>query len=122
MPLSWSLTGRFLWAGLAGMETTAFAAVSVGAVWLYHRRRLGSVNGSGLDAWTGLLFGLASQMRPEGHLLFGLVVLDSLYRWLQARNAEAARQALLGVVAYGLITVPYLLFGLNNTGRPLPNT
>ncbi|MBX3060717.1 MAG: hypothetical protein KF770_30020, partial [Anaerolineae bacterium] len=31
------LAGRFVWAGLAGMETTAFAALSLAAIWLYSR-------------------------------------------------------------------------------------
>ncbi len=32
-----ALTGRLLWAGLAGMETTAFAALSLAAIWAYSK-------------------------------------------------------------------------------------
>ena len=63
-----ALSGRLLWAGLAGMETTAFAALSLAAIWAYSR--------SGLRLFPALLFGLASQLRPEGHALFALAVVD----------------------------------------------
>jgi hypothetical protein len=64
------LNGRLLWAGLAGMETTAFAALSLAAVWLYTRQ--------GLRPWPALLFALASQLRPEGHALFALALANAL--------------------------------------------
>jgi hypothetical protein len=64
-----ALTGRLLWTDLAGMETTAFAAVSVAAVWTYARK--------GWQPGSALLFALASQLRPEGHVLFLLALLDT---------------------------------------------
>ncbi len=109
-----ALTGRMLWAGLAGMETTAFAALSVAAVWLYHRRRL--------DWVSALAFALAAQLRPEGHLLFALVILDTGIRWRQGKLAEGGRQIAVGLVIYLLVALPYVLFSLSTTGRPLPNT
>ncbi len=109
-----TLTGRLLWAGLAGMETTAFAAFSIAAVWLYHRRRL--------DIVTALVFALASQLRPEGHLLFGLALLDTGYRWRKGELAGRGRSVTAGIAIYFLVTLPYVLFSLGTTGRPLPNT
>lgn len=129
--LSVALTGRLLWAGLAGMETTAFAALSVAAVWLYARQ--------GLRPFPALLFALAGQMRPEGHALFALALLDTVYSGL--RQAPAARvletfavspptkpwqpmrkQLLWPIIIYLLVAAPYTLFSLQVTGNPLPNT
>jgi hypothetical protein len=117
-------TGRLLWAGLAGMETTAFAAVSLAAVWLYTRRWL--------SPWTALLLGLGSQLRPEGHALFALVVVDSLWTWWQAQRQTKlpllqqvrplARTLILAGLVYGLVAAPYAVFSLATTGKPLPNT
>ena len=57
----------------------------------------GSVVGfarGGLTAWAALLFALAGQLRPEGHLLFALVVADGLVsmRWPQ-NSAENPSQS-----------------------------
>jgi hypothetical protein len=112
------LTGRLLWAALSAMEVTLFTSLSVGAVWAYHRRRLGVV--------TAVLFGLASQTRPEGHVLFALVVLDALLttRWPhEAKRQPATWGAIFSaVIVYSLIQLPYALFSLSVTGKPLPNT
>lgn len=107
------LVGRMLWAGLAGMETTAFAAASVAAVWLYHRQ--------GLRPLPVLLFALGGQLRPEGHALFALAVADTLLTsWQTSRWAW--RQLLVAGLIYGAIAAPYTLFSLATTGHPLPNT
>jgi hypothetical protein len=119
--LGTAMAGRFLWAGLAGMETTAFAALSVIAIWAYSKK--------GLTWWAALLFGLAAQLRPEGHALFALALLDSVWVWAQAqRKAEqwrwrtAVSTFLPPLLVYGLTALPYALFSLSTTGRPLPNT
>lgn len=119
-------TGRMLWAGLAGMETTLFAALSLAAVWAYTR--------GGLRPWTALLMALASQVRPEGHALFALAVADTSWQawsnWRQNSPTAAWWPALrpsimaliTAVVLYGLIAAPYALFSLATTGQPLANT
>lgn len=109
-----ALNGRMAWAALSGMEATAFAALSVAAVWAFTRR--------GWRWWVGLLFGLAGQLRPEGHALFALA---ALLAWLQLDDrplAERVRLFLLPVVAYGVVAAPYAVFSLSTTGLPLPNT
>jgi hypothetical protein len=111
------LAGRLLWAGLAGMETTAFAALSVAAVWGYSVK--------GLRPSTALLFALASQIRPEGHALFALALLEWVIvngKWLMANRRSAARQLFGVLLVYGVIALPYTLFSLSITGNPLPNT
>jgi arabinofuranosyltransferase len=120
------LSGRFLWAGLAGMETTAFAALSLAAVWSYSRQ--------GLRPWPAFLFALASQMRPEGHALFVLAVADSAVTWWRqtavagaAKNPEQSavveKWPFIGaLLVYTIIGLPYMLFSLSVTGHPLSNT
>jgi hypothetical protein len=116
-----ALSGRILWAGLAGMETTAFAALSLAAIWAYSRW--------GLRWFSALLFGLAGQLRPEGHALFALAVADSGWVWwLENRSSSTgrlrslARHFLPPLILYSLVAAPYSLFSLVTTGRPLPNT
>ncbi|GIK57464.1 MAG: hypothetical protein BroJett015_31270 [Chloroflexota bacterium] len=115
------LAGRFVWAGLAGMETTAFAALSLAAIWLYSR--------DGLRPLPTLLFALSSQMRPEGHLLFALALADTAYQWLRVNGQWSivntrglARQIGVALAVYLLVALPYTLFSLRVTGHPLPNT
>jgi arabinofuranosyltransferase len=116
------LCGRLLWAGLAAMETTAFAATSLAAVWLYHRQ--------GMRPLPALLFALGGQLRPEGHALFALAVADSLWAFVRLKERRpwldvfrtAARQLLPALLIYALIAAPYTLFSLAVTGHPLPNT
>ncbi|MBP8002423.1 MAG: hypothetical protein KA314_28160 [Chloroflexi bacterium] len=107
------LTGRMMWAGLAAMETTAFAAASVAAVWAYHRQ--------GLRPLPVLLFALGGQLRPEGHALFALAVADTLLTCWQTSRWQW-RQLLTAGLIYGAIAAPYALFSLSTTGNPLPNT
>lgn len=115
-----TLSGRLLWASLSGMEVTLFTTLSLGAVWAYWRRGLGGV--------TAVLFGIASQTRPEGHVLFALVTLDAALstRWpvgASTRRPSATWRSLISaIVVYGLIQLPYALFSLSVTGKPLPNT
>ena len=116
-----ALTGRLLWAGLAGMETTAFAALSLAAIWAYSKW--------GLRVFTALLFALAGQLRPEGHALFALAVANAGWSWWrvnqrihEGRWHSLARQFAPPLIAYILIAAPYSLFSLSTTGRWLPNT
>ena len=119
--LGLAMSGRMLWAGLAGMETTAFAALSLAAIWAYSKW--------GLRWFPALLFGLAGQLRPEGHALFALALTDAGWVWWLANRSAAdgrlrslVRQFLPPLLLYALIAAPYTLFSLSTTGRPLPNT
>jgi hypothetical protein len=72
-----------------------------------------------------LLFGLAGQIRPEGHALFALAVADAVWQGLVVdRQSVTAvgRQLVGGVLTYGAVAAPYAIFGLITTGKPLPNT
>ncbi|HRQ36946.1 MAG TPA: hypothetical protein PLD25_03410 [Chloroflexota bacterium] len=116
-----ALAGRLLWAGLAGMETTAFAALSVAAVWLYARQ--------GLRPLPTFLFALACQLRPEGHALFALALVDTAWQWLIVNGQWAmgngkglVKQVGVALMIYVAVALPYTLFSLSVTGQPLPNT
>jgi hypothetical protein len=128
-----AITGRLLWAGLSAMEVTLFTTLSLSAVWLYQRRGLGGA--------TAVLFALASQTRPEGHVLFALAVADSLSRMPYAvfrkpysvfrmpytdqgprTTDHGLRSTLFALAIYAIIQLPYALFSLSLTGKPLPNT
>lgn len=121
-----AVTGRLLWAGLSAMEVTLFTTLSLSAVWLYQRR--------GLDGATAVLFALASQTRPEGHVLFALAVLDSVFRRpysvFRKRTTDhgpritlhGLRTTFFALAVYTLVQLPYALFSLSLTGKPLPNT
>ncbi|MBI3287205.1 MAG: hypothetical protein HYZ68_04070 [Chloroflexi bacterium] len=102
--LEWHLT----WAALSGMETTLFIALGLGCL----KAHLGRAK----PAWVGALAGLATLTRPEGALLFGLLLLD---RW---RGADRWRGGSYLILGFLLFYLPYLLFHLELTGRPFPNT
>lgn len=117
------LSGRLVWAGLAGMETTAFTALSMAAIWLYAKK--------GLNPAAALLFGLASQARPEGHALFALAIADASWTtfrgWFNDGTYSPQWGGLmkgmaLPILVYLAVSLPYTLFSLNQTGRPLANT
>lgn len=137
-----TLTGRFIWAALSGMETTLFAALTIWAIFFHLLYRDTATWRQYLPT---LLFGLASVTRPEGLALFGLAMLDRLV----AVNAlpmpgrsiisittdePAARgfsfvlqppraaQALLHLALMALLVGPMIVFNQLTVGSPLPNT
>jgi hypothetical protein len=113
-----ALTGRLLWASLSAMEVTLFTTLGLTAVLLYQRQ--------GLSWAAALFFGLATQARPEGHVLFALAVGDTILRSLVDGSGNLTwkkwRPLLTAVLIYTIIQLPYALFSLSVTGRPLPNT
>ncbi|MDJ0754506.1 MAG: hypothetical protein QNJ45_13365 [Ardenticatenaceae bacterium] len=116
-----ALTGRFVWAGLSGMEITLFALLTMSGIWQMQKK--------GLTVLAAILFGLASQVRPEGHLLWVLgvgcwVIGDG--RWVLGDGWRVIGDRLKALfwpaVVYVLIALPYVLFCLSVTQNPLPNT
>lgn len=108
--------GRFVWAGLSGMEVTLFSALTLVAVWFYQRW--------GWQWWLGVWLGVASQTRPEGHAFFLCFVAMEAWRYglTSAENRPTVWQLARPVVMYTLVNLPYTLFCLSLTGYPLPNT
>lgn len=114
------LTGRMLWAGWSGMEITLFATLLLAGLWAYLR--------VGLRWWVAALFGVATQLRPEAYALFGLLGLLWAAETARARAASrrqliaSARHGVVALLAFLLPALPYTLFALSTTGKPLPNT
>lgn len=118
-----ALTGRMVWMGLSGMETSAFAAFCVLALWS-HADDLREGRAFG---WrTGILTALATLARPEGYALALLIggsafVVAPLLRW-RADWLARVRGGWRGIVAYVLLAGSYPLVSLLISGYPLPNT
>ena len=116
--------GRLLWAGMSGMETTLFTLLSILAVDL-HERDLGVGR---MRPLTAVIFGLASQARPEGHLLFGLYLVDNLWSVLRTGREQGGsvhhrvKRMIANSAIYLLINMPYALFTYTTTHHFLPNT
>jgi len=118
-----AVNGRMVWAGLSGLETSLFAALSLVALvsHLNDRQR------GRLRLRTAALFGLAALVRPEGFLLFLLALVD------HAVSAVLSRPTITDVTSrlssflpaagvFGALVLPYLLFSLRTAGHLLPNT
>jgi hypothetical protein len=110
-----ALSGRMIWAALSGMETVAFAAITLLAIDRLLDRPL--------DVPTSALLGLAALLRPEGYLLFFFAVLLSL---LSPRRSGTSSSSVLrfssNAFVFVLIVSPYLVFSFVTNGSLLPNT
>jgi arabinofuranosyltransferase len=111
------LTPRLLWAGALGMEPTLFACLCLFAVDIHARDRAQGRRPSPLAA---LLFGLATQARPEGYLLFAFALLDNVLGF--KRQKGKLRLVFRGIpwisiFIYGLIILPYMAFAYKYTGQ-----
>jgi len=124
-PVSPLLTGAFCifewhlaWAAFSGMETILFVFLSLLAM----ERHL-----SGERPFvTGLIVGLLTLARPEGTMLFLLLMLDILWRREVGKRALAWRKAgiatALLLLGFFLSVAPYVAFNLAITGQVFPNT
>ncbi|OGP58400.1 MAG: hypothetical protein A2V67_02260 [Deltaproteobacteria bacterium RBG_13_61_14] len=127
-------TGRIVWTAASGMEPTLFAALSLWAVTRYTDDRIDrgtachaptDLPRSRFSLFTALLFGLATNARPEGYLLFLCALLDAA---LGLRREDGRRTLAWkgfpwkAALLYLLLIAPYPLFSLATTGSLLPNT
>jgi len=110
------LNGRLLFAGLSGMETDLFAALALALV----ARRLRPTAPEPMGPLEGALFGIAAMTRPEGYLLFLLVLGHHLLARRQA--GERFRFPLAAVLAFAAVVLPYMIFSLATIHHPLPST
>jgi len=117
-----ALSGRLLWAGMSGMETDLFAALSMLGFIVY----LGEQKNGRMSWRVGLILGLAANARPEGYMMFIGVVIHHLLS--RAREDGFSRRAMLGAVPWAAIVVfaaliaPYMIFSVATSGSPLPTT
>jgi hypothetical protein len=118
------LIGRMTWGTLSGMEVTLFAFLSLLGIYLYQESK-GKPNYTLVSAF---VLGLATQARPEGYLLFAFFLLDQVAEGIpRGRGKRKEWAKLVGtlsleILLYLLVSLPYVLFALKTTGRPLPST
>jgi hypothetical protein len=113
------LTGRFVWAGLSGMETTMFTFFCLMAVY-YHLKNLEK---SSFTYIPSLLFALAALSRPEGFLLYSIYILLELVNFFKfKRDSTLLLNLLISVLLFSALTLPYFIFSYQLSGNFLPNT
>ncbi len=101
------------WAALSGMEISLFIFLTLLTLLCLHR--------NAPPYLMGLLIGLTFLVRPEGIILGGLYGLNLLFT-----NRRYPRQMFktIGtfVIVFLLVISPWVIFNLNYSGRPFPNT
>jgi len=126
-----ALDGRLLWAAPSGMEVTLFAALCLAAflVRLDVTARSTPAGGSEREGPTdaaatrrglllvALLSGLATLTRPEGLLLFVVIMADVVWRCRPRTGSLAG-----AVILYLALVAPYAAFSLATSGHILPTT
>ncbi len=111
--------GRMVWAGLSGMETCLAAALSL----LLVRAQMAEWRGWRRGILLGAVAGLAVAARPEMLILAAIVGSMEVLRSRPAANRHGAGTDALAYAATLIaLLIPYALFCLATTGRPLPNT
>jgi len=113
-------TGRMLWGATSGMEITLFSFLTLFGVLVYLRDK----QRGRLSLLAGVIFGLASNARPEGHLFFIFVLLDwvVLEKIVQEKKFHFSHIPWLSGIAYSVFALPYPLFSFFTTGHLTPNT
>jgi len=109
------MTGEWhmLWAAASGMETALHALLLTAVVALL-------VTGSRRHMQMGLLTGLSVWVRPDGLTLIAPVLLALLLE--RGLRPPAWRAALMYVIGFGLLVLPFLGINLWLSGTPMPNT
>jgi len=101
------------WSALSGMEISFFTFLTLLTLLCLHRNTPSYL--------MGLLIGLTFLVRPEGIILGGIYGLKLLLA-----NRRHPRQMFFDIgkfaIVFLLIISPWVLFNLNYTGRPFPNT
>ena len=116
------LTPCAIWSSVSGLEIPLFMALSFSALLLHE-----AAYARGGWHWpaSAVLFGLATNARPEGHVLFALAAAEKAW-WEWRHASEDMKRRVLRLAGYGLLYValvcPYAIFCLSTTGKPLPNT
>lgn len=113
-------TGRMLWGAASGMEITLFSFLCLLGLLCYLR---GKEEGK-FSLPASLIFGLAANARPEGNLLFLLVLADwiLLEKLMREKKLRLSSIPWLGGLLFALLALPYPLFSLAATGHLTPNT
>ncbi|MCQ3929063.1 MAG: hypothetical protein DPW16_01270 [Chloroflexi bacterium] len=120
-----ALTGRFMWMGLSGMETTAFTAFCIITLWSH----LEDIQQNrAFSQRTAILAAITSLVRPEAYFLCLLIGLDAFVLIpIRERIAfqgilKKFRRAWTSMVSYLVLASAYPIACLLIDDYPLPNT
>jgi hypothetical protein len=105
------------WAG-SGMESSFFAMLLLLSLFLYFK---GTAHRTSYIA-ISIVFALASLVRPEGLLFFGLTLLHLCFWQLTRRKRFDAPTLLSMLLPFCLIIIPHYLWRFDYYGYLLPNT
>lgn len=105
------IAGRFAWSALSGMEITLFSFCTLLCIFLFTRKE----EGDNISPFIlGLISGLATMARPEGHLFFlCLLFFISHHSW---------KDIISFLIGYLVFALPYPLVCYAQTGHFFPNT
>lgn len=130
-----ALEWHLVWAAFSGMETILFVFLALLLMerYLAHASRIthhpSRISNLQSPMAIGLLGGLLTVTRPEGIILFALIALDALRRYLRCTLGPFPKGAkphlpgfLVLLFGFALLLLPYLLFNLTTSGLPFPNT
>jgi hypothetical protein len=113
------VSGRFVWAGLSGMETTVFTFMFIAAVYSH----IINLEAKKFNLLPSLFIALATIARPEGFLLFGIYGLDVIIVGLKEKNLSKRIPGLfIGAAIFIVITAPYFIFSHFTSESILPTT
>jgi arabinofuranosyltransferase len=109
-------SGIFLPWGVSGIETTMFAFLVLLTVLYYMSIR---ETGSRRDfSLFGVIAGIATLARPEGGLIFAVLILDQVVR----QKSRKRHVYLYSVVLFSALLVPHFIWRFAYYGYPLPNS
>lgn len=106
-----------------GLETQLFTLLCLLAIGEYVLALVAESSGHGPGfLWPGVAVGLAALTRPEGHLLFAVLVLHRLFDKARRRAFLPTRQDLVFVAVFLAFTLPHIAWRRHYYGYFVPNT
>jgi len=112
-------SGRFVWAGMSGMETSMFTFFTIWAIYNYvvNKGKPSEIYG------TSILLALCTISRPEGFLLFSIYVALRVFICIKEKSLRANFLKLfVSCFLFLVIALPYFIFSYKVSGHFFPNT
>lgn len=129
-PLLWAAPGwllalhsGFVMEAVQGLETIFFALLVLTGVFLFLEDFPAMSHAVGSPRWplSGVLFALAALTRPEGALLFAVMMIVRAAQ-IRRRSGRPGRTDLVWMISFALPLASHLMFRLWYYGDWLPNT
>src|SRR5690606_24890285 len=113
------ISGRFIWAGLSGMETSLFTFLCIAGIYSH----ILNLEAKKFNLLPSLFIALATVSRPEGFLLFAIYLFDVTLIAIKEKNLSKRIPGLLiGILIFAVITTPYFIFSHFTSESILPTT